>query len=722
MSLPDVELPAGDELRDPFARRIAIAIAVVTLLVAIVGFLQHQASTENAAASLRAQQYAIEATHALSLAQDRARQAVDTWAVSLEQRVQAANIGQLQLYAPDGEQARLEVARQYWIVLADRTEALSGVDRTAADGPVQDPTFPSRLLANRTRDAVRIEALQDAANEIGEAWSGQATTYTAVLAILAVALYLLGFSLTIDVRRAKQLFAGVGALLLMVAGAWTLTQVAARPYAAPDEAADAYADGMVKLDTAFDAAGYEAAVADLTRAIELRPTFARAYLGRATAAFALGSPQQDGFLSIVSDEALATSSEDLARAYDLGLEDTALLVDLGFQRFLQGLRGDAASLDAGIAFSRQAMERREADPVVHFNLAVTLLAAGRTDEARAAYDAGIARTIYSDVGAATRREDPWTEMTYVAGALTDLELLARARPDLGDLVTELRQTIIASVARGDPGATAATGEGGARVDRLSADVFPSLVQWRGDLKGLDDAADALSVIWSRKDSDGGAWAVMAGVSVLDATPTENVNAEDGTHFALARFIGTTVPPRCLPDGTYRVELFVNGRPVGTAETTADSGTFEAYAARDVGAAFCRPSDWVPDPTAELGIAGGYVGPADDRGAGVLHLQVPVLPIDDQVLMATMMDAAVDGLEETLGVQATYDETEGTTENYFMGLSSTAWRWYGYDGGWVRIAAGLDPQGGLYMGVLYGPLDWFDGTEWMRIAESFETFQ
>ncbi len=58
----------------------------------------------------------------------------------------------------------------------------------------------------------------------------------------------------------------------------------------------------------------------------------------------------------------------------------------------------------------------------------------------------------------------------------------------------------------------------------------------------------------------------------------------------------------------------------------------------------------------------------------------------------------------------------------MGLGSTAWRWYGYEGGWVRIAVGLDPQGGLYMGVAYGPVTWFDGTEWMRIVESFETFQ
>jgi hypothetical protein len=70
----------------------------------------------------------------------------------------------------------------------------------------------------------------------------------------------------------------------------------------------------------------------------------------------------------------------------------------------------------------------------------------------------------------------------------------------------------------------------------------------------------------------------------------------------------------------------------------------------------------------------------------------------------------------------YNETEGTTNRYFMGFSTTRWRWYDYDGGYVRVGAGLDPLGGLYLGILYGPVDWFDGTEWQRIVESFETFQ
>jgi tetratricopeptide (TPR) repeat protein len=721
MSLPDFELPAGEDLVRPFARRVAVVIATATLLAAIVGFLQNEASSQNNAASQRAQTYAIQASQALVLAEERARVTVDAWSTSLEQRVRASNIGQQLLFAPEAEKVRLEATKAYWLKLAERTETLSGVDRAALDGPDLDPTFPGRLLANRTHDAVRLEALQDAANEVGEAWSGQSTTYTAVLAILAVALYLLGFSLTIGVRRAKQLFAVVGVALVFVAGGWTASQVATSPRAAPDEAADAYADGMVALETAFDGAGWRTAADHLTRAIDLRPTFARAYLGRATAEFALGSPQQNGYLSIVGDEALATSSDDLARAYELGLDDTALIADLGFQRFLQGIRGDGARLSDSIELTKRAIEHTDADPVLHFNLAVALLAAGRMDEARAAYDDAIARVLYSDLAGGVRRADSWTEMSYVAGALTDLEILVGRRPDLADAATGLRTTIIASVARGAAGAPGTTGTS-ARIDRLAADVFPSLVQWRGDVTGLDDAADTLSVIWSRRDPDGTDWAVMPEVSSLDVTPTENTNPEDGTHFALSRYIGSTVPARCLGDGTYRVELFVDGRPVGTAEATASSGSFEAFAARDVGAAFCRPADWTPDPQNELGMSAGFVGPAGDRGIGVVHLQAPVALLADDQTMGSLMDAAVAGMKDTLGKDATYDEETGTTHGYFMGLDSTSWRWYGYDGGWVRIGAGLDPEGGLYVGVAYGPLDWFDGTEWMRIVESFETFQ
>jgi tetratricopeptide (TPR) repeat protein len=721
MSLPDFELPAGDEMASPFTRRIAVAIAIATLLAAVVGFLQNEASTQNNAASQRAQGYAIEASQALVLAQERARVTVDAWSTSLEQRVRSANITQQLLYAPEGEKARLEATQAYWIKLADRTETLSGVDRAAQDGPVLDPTFPSRLLANRTRDAVRLEALQDAANELGQAWSGQSTTYTAVLAILAVALYLLGFSLTIGVRQAKRLFAVVGVALVLVAGGWTASQVATSPKPAPDEAADAYADGMVELQTAFDQQGWRAAAEHLTRAIDLRPTFARAYLGRATAEFALGSPQQNGFLSIVADDALATSSDDLARAYDLGLDDTALIADLGFQRFLQGIRGDGARLQEGIDFSRRAITRNDADPVLHFNLAVALLAAGRPDEARSAYQDAIARVIYSDLAGGIRRDDTWTEMSYVAGALTDLEILTGERPDLAPVATELRDTIVASVAAGAAVTPGSTGTG-ARVNRLAADVFPSLVQWRGDVTGLDDAADTLSVIWSRKDPDGTDWAVMPEVSSLDVTPTENTTPEDGTHFALARYIGSTTPARCLGDGTYRVELFVDGRPAGSAEVRASSGSFEAFAARDVGAAFCRPADWKPDPQNELGVTAGFVGPGGDRGVAVLHLEAPVSLLQGGDVLGSLMDATVSGLKDTVGTVPTYDETEGTTNGYFMGLDTTAWRWYDYQGGWVRVGAGIDPTGGLYMGVVFGPKDWFDGAEWKRIAESFETFQ
>ncbi len=722
MSLPEFNLPSPDELVDSFTRRVAVAIAVATFLAAIVGFLQHQASTENDAAALRAQRYAIEATGALVLTQERARVAVDAWATSLEQRVQAANLSQELLYAPESEKARLESRRQQWITLAKRTEQLSGITRDSPDGPDQDPTFPSRLLVSSSREAIRLEALQDAANEVGGLWSKQATVYTAVLAILAVALYLLGFSLTVGVRRAKRLFAVAGVVLVVVAGAWTGTQVAASPRAPADEAAEAYAEGMVALGTAFDRPGLEAAVRELTRAVDLRPTFARAYLARSGARFRLGSPQQAGFLSVISDEALAASSDDLARAYELGLDDTALLADLGFQRFLQGLRaGGEARLRESIDFSTRAIGRQDDNPVPHFNLGVALLAAGRVDEARAAYADGIARTIYVDVAAGTLREEPYTEMAYAAGALTDLGILAARRTDLQAVVDELRSTIVGSVARGAAGAAGTTG-GRVTVGRLAADVFPSLVQWRGDVADLDDAADTLSVLWSRKDPGGTDWAVLPEVSSLYVAPTEDVDPSGGTHFGLARYIGTTVPPRCLPDGTYRVELFMDGRPVGTAEATASSGSFEAFAARDLGAALCRPADWTPDPERELGAAAGYLGPAGDRGVGIIHIQAPTLPIDQGEMIIMVIDAAMDGLEPTLGSPATYDEASGTGEGYFMGLSETRWRWYDYEGGYIRVGAGLDPDGGIYLGLVYGPVAWFDGMEWRRIVESFETFE
>jgi len=81
-----------------------------------------------------------------------------------------------------------------------------------------------------------------------------------------------------------------------------------------------------------------------------------------------------------------------------------------------------------------------------------------------------------------------------------------------------------------------------------------------------------------------------------------------------------------------------------------------------------------------------------------------------------------GFSSLLPEPAVYEANFGTDSIYFMGLSGARWRWYSYTGGAVRIGAGADPAGGVWVGLVFGPSDWYDGTEWQRIVESFTTYE
>jgi len=42
-----------------------------------------------------------------------------------------------------------------------------------------------------------------------------------------------------------------------------------------------------------------------------------------------------------------------------------------------------------------------------------------------------------------------------------------------------------------------------------------------------------------------------------------VDVEEPRYWSGRSYLQASTPQRCVPDGTYQVELFINGRPVGT---------------------------------------------------------------------------------------------------------------------------------------------------------------
>lgn len=718
--LPDVDLLDRERLRHHPSRVVAILIGITMLVTASVAFLEHEASTARTDAALQAERLGIQAAENRFVSEQHAQVDLQAYATAIEQRQEAANLRQ-EARVLGGAAARgLLAEAQAWTAMAERTDEMTTVKADAPDGPNRDPAFPRRFLAGGSREAIRLEALQDAANEESSGWMGRASSYRAVIAILAVALYLFGFSLTVDRVRVRAFYTTVGVGLLVVGTAWAAIGAVDPPRPAPDEAAAAYADGMLALDTSWDARGYHQAYDRLTRAIELRPKFAKAFIARADAAFRLGSPQRSGFISISSPEWLERSTADLARAYELGSRGIQVLADLGFQRFLQGIQTHRTDLlEQSIAATRQALAISPADPVVRYNLAVALLAAGRTEAARSAYADAVQATVYVDVVARTTRDDPYAEEAYLAGALTDLGLLERFRPDLAAAIAEIKASIVTGVAAG--GSPSASAPSSLTVSGLAVDVFPSKLQWRARLDGFDPQRDQLAVQWLVRDPTGLGWAVLPEVSALSVTPTPN-SQEPGAYFHLDSYTAAINPPACLLDGTYRVELYNGGRLVGQAEQSTAFGDFDALAARDVGVVLCRPRSWEPAPGQVLGLVTGARSPDGTKGVDIFHFQEPRLGEDPGQTSVRMIESAIASSISLLPGPAAYVDSAGTDTSYFLGLDGARWRWYRYDGGLVRIGAAVASDGGVTVALVFGPNAWFDGQEWQRIVESLGPYE
>lgn len=703
------------EPRDRLAGQIAVIIAIATLVAAVAAF--QQADTSELADDLRLEATRLGLQAAASAQRGQAEAQVEylVYLRSVEQRTSAGNALLRELYADSGsaEARRWQLERERWESLADATAASSAITPDAEHGPERDPSFPARYFARAAQESHRLNALQDAYNEQANLLDQRAAAYTAILAVLAVAVYLLGLTLAVREALLRRGFLTLGVGLMVVAGGWTALTAVQDLAPIREEAAEAYAAARVELDTAFDTPGYLEAEALYDRAIELRPTYARAYVERASATIFAATPQRSGLVSLVPTEALRRGQADLLHAVSLGADTASIHGRLGFYHFLEGMQtGAADDLARSVEASRRAIELDAAEPVYHFNLAVALVALERPDQAREAYAEAVRRVLYIGGDEDRPRNEPWQAEQWLAGALTDLEVVARHRPGLAAEVQGHKGWLVASVAAEELAAAPPAAD--VEATEVELDVFPGRVQWQARLDGYDPAADTVSVQWYRAAPGTDEVAVIPEISNSDA-PFLGV---DGRHGLQVAYLGAFSPPECLPAGTYRAEIYVNGVLVAADSVAPDLGGLTASAARDVTIALCRPADWQPIEESLPGVLRGYAHPAGDRGIYLMRMAIPGSFDEVPELTPLVIDTAMNGFGTLFPAPPTYLETEGTTDHDFVGLERTAWRWYDYGTGYVRVAAGLTADGAVMMAMAYGPYDWFlDGEEPYTILNS-----
>ena len=402
---------------DRLSSIVAIIIAFTTLVAAVAGFLQADAGNQAGDRRDKAERLSLQALASSQSAQQDAQVEFETFARWVEHRTEVANALQGSIWAQSDPERYNELLldAERWEAVAAATLAQSDIKPDSEFGTDQDPTFPSRYFAAATEESLRLNALQDAANEEASQFDQRAASYTAILAMTAIALYLFGLTLAVSGRLLRLGFLSVGLGMLGVALLWMFQSLALPTPATNDEAAAEYAKGRAAQLTAFDSAGYQKAEAHYARAIELRPSFARAYRERAGVIVSGASPQRTGFISIAPPEALERARRDLQAASALGLEGMTIYGDLGFYGFVEGVQqADIALLNQSAENTRRAILIDPGEPVFRYNLAVALAAAGRFDEARSAYQEAVKTTLYLDPANGVLRQEPYVEELWLA--------------------------------------------------------------------------------------------------------------------------------------------------------------------------------------------------------------------------------------------------------------------------------------------------------------------
>ena len=553
--------------RRPSARFVTTAIVVATVAAALTGFLLDHASSRSSQAADQAQQLSLKASADSTLELDKAESDFFSYLQERSNLAKAAEAWwESALDNPEPQELSNLQTTYDNLANADSKSIPSDLHPFLANGN-PDPNFPYSFFDSRTLPSEQLAAQADGQNDSSKTWGSLADTYTVVLTILAVALFLLGSAFVL-LGRNRVFFCVVALALMAIAGGWTTIRTIAEPGPVSAVAANEYAAGVEELDNTDDSVqGAQIALQDFDIAIADRPDYADAFEQRADAEEAIGSLQVGGgFVSAVSPMWLKRELDDQQSAYNLGDRDADLLLGLGFDSYEYWVESGATGkppLNA-ISIDQLATSVDPTDPVPWMNLGVALLADGQPGQAQLEYKQAMELILAS---ASDQSDD-------VAGGLTDLDNLATSpagtnNPTHLTQIANIKGFLALSLATGkpmDPKMSPVS------VGSLDLQINPSHLQvafspptgWNPGTGGKSLLNLPVTVAWYERSPSGGPWTSIAEALSWgsgNSSPLHFDSTQDVYYYGV-NF--TNVANQCLPEREYRADIYIDGEEVKSA--------------------------------------------------------------------------------------------------------------------------------------------------------------
>lgn len=516
----ELEPDEPHESRDPLTRVIAISLASVVVFGAALATLQTDASV-----------------HESTTARETTRVAVRALRANVTESAVVGTESELQ-----GEKAFLAYRRPLTEGSPSLTDAV-GIPRDRRGLSRQLRAATEGLPIARAQEAIdrlsfeteRATLKQKALATTRITWNTRSTQYTTVIAVLAAALFLVGFGLVVEGRLRVYSY-GLGMAIAVV-----VALLAVRLYflpipSTPDEAIAAAARAHVREANR----DYEGAIAQYDRSLAIDDEFAAAYRGRAIARLLAANPDYSETRAVTDLEGRASEAalRDTERALELEKRrDFIALALLALQAFYA--EDYARSLEGAVA----AIELNPEDPDVRLLKSAAETALGRPAAARSSLQGAI------DL---LRDTDPSQRNRLLASTyLSYLEWVAWSVPERATEVRTLEDEVVAvETAFTLDRQLSRTLPAGGKVEvldlRYDRGRLNARMPWRGLPKGT-----TLSALAYERPLANGPWAQPTDLALF-LSPSG-----DGE-----RRISVPLERTCKPTEV-RVDLYLNGAPAGS---------------------------------------------------------------------------------------------------------------------------------------------------------------